>query len=212
VFGYDFGEEPSDPFFSEEPGINAAAGSGLPAGSQLLFRIPDASLFGLPSNLGFWDGADSDPLAAGVQVAFHQPPNSEAVRLNFGSHDVLVGSDLGEITGFALGTVDSSGVLHEHLSVFLESAGPGDPAAGIYLVTLEFLSSDPLIGGSDPVFLVYNHGLEEELHDLAIDWVAENLATVPEPSTMLSALIAVCPLLAASWSTSRRRQGVACSR
>lgn len=212
VFGYDFGEEPSDPFFAAEPGINAAAGSGLPVGSQLLFRVPNASLFGLPSNLGYWEGADADPLAAGTQVAFRQPPGSEAVRLNLGSHDLLVGSDLGEIAGFALGTVDSSGALHDHLSAFLENAGLGDPAGGIYLVVLEFLSSDPLVGSSEPVFIVYNHGLKEELHDLAMDWVAENLATVPEPSTMLSAVIAVCLLSAASWSIPRRRCGGGCSR
>ncbi len=32
VFGYDFGEDPGQPFFAQDPGFNAAAGSGLLGG------------------------------------------------------------------------------------------------------------------------------------------------------------------------------------
>src|SRR5688572_5748786 len=43
VFGYDFREDPLDPYFAGDPGFNAFAGSGLPSGSQLRFNVPDAS-------------------------------------------------------------------------------------------------------------------------------------------------------------------------
>ena len=46
------------------------------------------------------------------------------------------------------------------------------------------------MANSDPFFLVYNNGLDEETHDLAMDWVDAHLA--PEPSTwMLLATAAV---------------------
>ena len=59
VFGYDFQEDPLDPYFAADPGFNARAGSGLPAGSQLGFGVPGGARFGLPANLSYWGGTGS---------------------------------------------------------------------------------------------------------------------------------------------------------
>lgn len=111
IFAYDFQEEPEDPYFITDPGFNAFAGSGLPAGSKLKFNILDGGSFGLPSNLTFWDGAG--------QVDFGTTPNGETLELSLGSSDITVGSTTGQITGFSIGTIAGDGSIHKHLNSFL---------------------------------------------------------------------------------------------
>lgn len=175
VFGYDFREDPLDPFFIQDPGFNASATSGIPGGSQLLFNIVGAASLGLPSNLSYWDGTG--------QVVFGAVPNGETLTLKFGSQSRLADNSTATVAGFSIQTATASGSIHRHLESIL-SAASGDPAAGIYLLALDLLSSDTAIQKSDPFFIAYNNGLDEEVHDAAIDWVQENLV-VPEPSTIV---------------------------
>jgi len=181
IFAYDFQEDPSDPYFAGDPGFNAFSGSGLTAGSQLRFNVPSGASFGLTANLTYWDGAGD--------VSFGAVPSGETLRLNFGSQNVTVGNSTGDITGYSIGTVGSGGTIHRHLNSFLNgSDGNNDPtdgfvpADGIYLVPMELTSSDSSIANSLPLFLVYNNGLSEEQHDLAIDFVQTNV--VPEPASL----------------------------
>ncbi len=180
VFGYDFGEDPSDPFFTQDPGFNAAAGSGLPAGSQLLFNIVGAGSLGLPANLSYWDGTGD--------VSFSQTPAGETLELSFGMQTRIADASTNFVTGFNLQTVTSSGSIHRHLNAFLNGGG-SDPTEGIYLLSLELESSASNIAKSLPFFVVYNNGLSENLHDVAMDWVQDNLV-VPEASSFLLATIA----------------------
>lgn len=174
VFGYDFGEDPAQPFFTQDPGFNAAAGSGLSAGSQLLFNILGASSLGLPANLSYWNGTGN--------VQFGAAPANETLTLNFGSQSRVADSSSAFVSGFSLQTVTASGAIHRHLNAFLNGAG-GDPTAGIYLVPLELQSSDPTVQKSLPFYVVYNNGMSEDVHDRAIDWVQDNLV-VPEPISL----------------------------
>lgn len=196
VFGYDFQEDPLDPYFAADPGFNALAGSGLPPGSQLLFRVPDAAAFGLPSNLGFWDGTDSDGTAPGTQPSFGLPANAESLRLNLGSSNLAIGTALGSLPGFTLQNVADNGSVHLHLGTFLERAGGAVPTDGIYLFSLALLSSDPQVAESAPLFFVFNNGLSEEEHDVAIGWVQENLVAVPEPSALVLGVLALLAFFA----------------
>lgn len=176
VFGSDFGEDPGNPYFTQDPGFNAAAGSGLPAGSQLLFNIVGAAGLGLSANLSYWDGTGA--------VSFSPTPADETLMLAFGSQSRVVDDSTSFVSGFSLQTVTATGSTHRHLNATLNGVG-GDPTAGIYLLPLELQSSDASLEKSLPFFVVYNNGLDEEIHDLAIDWVQENLVNVPEPSSFL---------------------------
>jgi hypothetical protein len=183
VFGFEFQEDPLDPYVSSDPGFNTVGGSSLPPASQLSFSVPGAALFGLPANLTYWSGTGL--------VSFGAAPSGETLRLNRGTQDRTIGSGTGPITGFAIGAVGGNGSIHDHLNSFLQGSdgnvNPGDgivPADGIYLVSLELTSSDPLIAASRPIFLVYNNGLDEAAHDTAIDWVETNLVPIPEPSSV----------------------------
>jgi hypothetical protein len=194
VFGYDFQEDPLDPYFIGDPGINTAGPSGLPAGSVLSFNIADGASFGLPGNLTFWNGMGS--------VAFSTVPNLETLRLNLGAQNRTAGSATGEIGGYAIGTVSAGGSIHRHLGSYLQGADgnstPGDgnePTEGIYLIALELTSSDAGILDSQPVFALYNNGLTEEVHDIAIEWVETNLAPIPEPATWVLCGVAIAALV-----------------
>lgn len=178
VFGYDFGEFLDDPYFTQDPGFNAAAGSGMPAGSLLSFIVPDAGSFGLPSNLSYWNGTGTLDLNSWVS------PGDAELRLSFGSSNLVVGDATGLQAGFNIQTVSADGSIHRHLNAFLNVGNP-DPAEGIYLLAMELHSSDAGIHNSLPFFLVYNNGLSEEVHDKAIDWVQSQL--VPEPTGIVLA-------------------------
>jgi hypothetical protein len=181
VFGYDFQEDPLDPYFAADPGFNAPPGSGLPAGSQLRFNILDGSSFGLASNLAYWNGSG--------EVAFGRAPAGETLTFTLGAQSRAAGGATGEVAGFAFATASSDGSLHRHLNSLLQGADgntdPSDgtvPADGIYLVPLELASSDAGVADSLPLFLVFNNGLPEETHDRAMGRVQSTL--VPEPASL----------------------------
>lgn len=188
VFGYDFGEDASDPFFAQDPGFNAGAGSGLPAGSQLRFN--------LLSSLLYWDGSGA--------VAFTAPA-TDNLSFSFGANTRTATGGSGAQAGFALQTINTDGSVHRHLNAFLNgSDGNAVPAsidgieaaAGIYALAFELTSSDSSIGAGAPFYVVFNSGLDENAHDDAIDFVASTL--VPEPTSAAMLALAGC-------ATRRRR-------
>jgi hypothetical protein len=182
VFGYDFGEDPADPFFAQDPGFNAPSGSGLPGGSQLRFD--------LLSSLFYWNGTGSPALTNA---------SSESMTFSFGANTRNVTGSSGVQSGFSLQTVNADGSVHRHLNSFLNgSDGNALPAsvdgveapAGIYVLAMELTSSDSTIASSEPFYVVFNNGLSESIHDEAIDYVASTL--VPEPAMFAGMLSLTC--------------------
>jgi hypothetical protein len=180
VFGYDFGEDPFDPYFIGDPGINNGAfavgvypNNGLlPANFTLGFNVV--------SNLLYWDGAGAATLGPA--------PDDVSLGLARGSFEVLVDA-LGQSgTVPTISSTGASGRVHVHLESTLNFQGsfdPGDPNApdGVYVVGLTLKLPGSGLADSDPIYLVYNNGLDEEIHDEAIEWVQTHL--VPEPSAWL---------------------------
>lgn len=184
VFGFDFAENPDDPFFAQDPGFNAPTGSGLPVSSQLAFNLPGGSFY--------WSG--------NANVAFSPVATGESLVLNFGaSTRTITGANAAQ-SGFNIQTIGPGGAVHRHLNAFLNGpdgnsipAGPGSwgtgdsiqAADGIYLFSMElFVTPAAGIVGSDPIYVVFNNGLDEASHDLAIEWVSANL--VPELGNALA--------------------------
>jgi hypothetical protein len=182
VFSLDFQEDPLDPFVINDPGFNTVGASALPAGSQLILKVPNPALFGLSANLSYWNG--SGP------VSFGPVPSGETLRLNKGTQDRTLGNDATAISYLNIGAAGANGSLHQHLNSFLQGSDgnvdPSDgivPAEGIYLFPFQLGSSDAGIADSRPLFLVYNNGQSEAVHDAAIAWVETNLVPIPEPAT-----------------------------
>ncbi len=154
VFGSEFGE--GGVFnFTDEPGFEAEDGT-VPSGSLIGFNIRAA--------LGLWNGSGFDTA-------------TESLTINFSSLQVTTGS--GFVPGFGL-PANSQGGYHRHLGFTLNGVTPDD--SGIYLLEMEMWSDQSFIETSRPFWIVFNFNRDEAEHDLAIDWVNQNL--VPAPGAM----------------------------
>lgn len=175
VYGFEFGEDLADPFNPSDPGINQAAGVGnLPAGASLRYDIL--------SSLLYWDGT-------GSEVNWTTPTGDTLIQLYMGTSIRTLDGDSGEQVGALIQSVVSDGSLHKHFTTSLyEAPGtsnvPGDasfvaPADGIYAFSIDLtLTSGSNSYTTDPIWLVFNNGVSEDAHGLAI------ASLVPEPGSM----------------------------
>lgn len=186
VFGFDFGEDPADPFFIGDPGFNALAGSGL-SGSGLPSGLRVG--FQLVSNLSYWNGEGP--------VNFAPAPADAGLALRFGSpaNDRNATGDQHDAAARFFGpVVADDGSFHEHLASMLGGAAP---PRGIYRADLQLLldtDADATNGvtlASPDLYLVYNNDVDEPVHAQAIEFIRDNLAPdsnlvseVPEPGAM----------------------------
>lgn len=155
VFGYAFQGDPLDPYFTQDPGFNAPAGSGLISGSTLSFTTL--------SNLSYWNGS-------GV-VNFGAVPNSESLQYTFGIKETLITGSSAQ-PGFSISTVAADGSLHKHLNAFLNgpdgNSDPSDgglPTNGVYTASIGL--TDTGLTNSDPLYVVYANGVSNQALDRA---------------------------------------------
>ncbi len=205
AFGYDFGEEPSDPFFISDPGFNNSVTSPSPLTASTSLRFTPLS------NLLYWDGSTTDSHGNPV---FTLPPSSETIRLINGMKSVTFSGTAVTYAGTlptALGTTTASGRIHMHLQSSLQGSdgnnipaadydsdgdtvidlGSGDgfeAAPGIYAIQLELYLNGAPASTSDPFWIVYNGfasnpGAYEDTHDTAMNFF-DNGPAVPEPASL----------------------------
>ena len=204
VFGYDFGEEPSDPYIIGDPGFNnsAAASVGITPNNGVL---PNGSVLGITpvSILFYWDGngaVNFTPAPAGVELGFKR-----------GSTTGLV-SNAGTLATFpTIGTTDGLGRLHVHTESQLNFTDGADPALpnapeGIYYYGAILSLSTGGVAASDPIYFAYNNGLTETQHDEAISFIENNIAAVPEPGTW--ACVVCCLGAVGYWGGKKMRRQV----
>lgn len=184
-FGYAFGDDPADPFFTQDPGFNAAAGSGLTPGSTMAFDIlgPGSGSI-LPFDLNYWDGTGT--------VSWGSVPAGEKLNYSLGSHSLTFGSSsTSVIPGFNLQTLTSLGAMHQHLGATLLGSdgnsvpagsgpwGAGDgvePTPGIYALSLHLRNGSQ--ANSSPIYILYDNGVGDQA-------LAAAVASVPEPSSVV---------------------------
>lgn len=161
VFGAEFGEDPKDPYFTDEPGFD---------NFEETFPFPSDVGFNILRPLMVWNGD-------GFDIA-----KPERMTISYGPRERTTGD--GFVKGFGI-PVAEDGSWHTHLGFELwsDSAKEGvNPADGIYLLGLELWSSESTIMKSESFYLVFNNGMDEKDHDVAIKWVENNI--VPEPTTL----------------------------
>ena len=141
-------------FSTDEPGFDSAPGT-FPAGTAVGFNILDA--------LKRWSGSGFQPLL---------PTTEETMIVSFLQRLRQTGS--GFVAGFDLPAAND-GSWHRHLSFTLSAPGSNAPRKGIYLLALELYSTSPAVTGSYPIYIVFSAD-DEPNHELALEWVHENLA------------------------------------
>ena len=190
VFGYDFGEDPNDPWVIGDPGFNNSSAfttsfpnaGALPAGALAL------SVFsGNYGSLHYWDGS-------GTSAAFSPVASGVEINLNRGSNNLRIGGATAS-GSLSIATILAAGRVHEHLQTSLGAGGSGGSfttlgaADGIYAFGAT-LSSGGL--SSDPIYFVFNAGKSEAIHDVGIDFYATQ--AVPEPSCFALVTLGVAVL------------------
>jgi len=176
VYGWEFGEDPFDPFNPSDPGVNQAAGVGnLPVGAALSYNIL--------SSLLYWDGSGEPEFGS---------PGNAYVDLLMGAQTRTLNAASGAQAGAYIQAVQTGGVLHKHFTTSLYAEpgagnvpGIGDstyvqPPAGIYAFSLELVLNDSGdVHTSDPIWAVFNNGATEHAHHEAMEHL------VPEPTSLL---------------------------
>ncbi len=199
VFGYDFFEDPLDPYLIGDPGFNNGTfmigiypNNGLlPANSTLGFEVL--------TNLQYWDGLGA--------VSFSAAPADVDLGIRRGSTTVHI-SGLG-LSGSVptIGNTGPPGRLHVHVESqlnFTDGTNPNPPNApdGVYMIGLRMTLAGSGVANSDPIYFVYNANVSAEIHDQAIEWVQTHL--VPEPSTWALMTTALGAVVSLRWRRRRR--------
>lgn len=169
VFGAELGEA-GIPNFADEPGMKSPDGTFLP-GARVQLNILRA--------VRAWNGVDFSSMS------------DSTITLDFGPASMTSPTSDVFTSGFSL-VADSEGGIHDHPTFTLN----GPALSGIYLLEMSISSPEGTYADSLPFWIVFNNGLGEEDHEMAIEWVEQNL--VPAP--------AVLPLMAAGLFGVRRRR------
>jgi hypothetical protein len=165
VFGAEFGENPAEPNFADEPGFQSfdPAFDGL----EWTFAYVDA--------VRVWNGSNFDDVAphtvtmrfGGLSTPATESPTTPGATVPGFSLPVPVG-------GF-----------HDHLDITYN--GPEDATSdGIYLIALT--ASVTGFDASDPFYFVMNRGLSEEDHEAAEEFVATVIVPAPGAAAPLLGL------------------------
>ncbi len=180
VTNVDFSEQATDdPGFASE----AEEGLGVNAGD-----IIDYNILG---PLVFHDGSDFTPVPTGALIRITDN------GVNAGTLDVT-SSTSGPVSGPGIiQEADALGDVHIHMDFELLPLSLDTSDYGAYGILMELTTDEAGIANSDPFYIVFNFGLEEEIFEGAVEAFA---GTVPEPTAAM--LLAVG---ASFFAAARRR-------
>lgn len=183
----EFGENPLEPSVADEPGFEVDDGI-FSANQPLSFDVSAIRFGEVARSLWFWDGnAPVDFGASSHDLVIRHPLVADlSVRLD--SQD-----GASEVAGFQFANADPEGGIHQDLEFALvDAAGEplSTPSAGVYLFGMEMASDG--FENADPLYLLLASGVDENTHELAVDYVASSL--VPEPSYGFFCLLGLLPL------------------
>ncbi len=206
VFGFDLGPATPIPgvniWTGGDPGHNSPGNNSelldglvLPVAQKLQQRLVPFGIAGnaTQSNLWFWDGTTLDmggnpvfnPVSLGDNLTLSMSRN-DSPGSGAGTTSVVSG---GNFTSdfMSWGARSSGQALHSpHATTSIGQVGGTLPDQGVYMVGSIF----SMAGYNDSAFtpILYLAGLNETVHDVALDWATANYssftpAPVPEPGT-----------------------------
>jgi hypothetical protein len=188
------------PYQVSEPGFVAEKEpplfeSPLPDGALFGFDVEEITLNGDSRSLWYWDGGDgvTPPTAANFVASPHRLRVSHP-----SSAQSIVVDGVNGAAGFFFGQANvdpmDDEVLHTHLLFTLvdDSGDPVlNPAEGIYLFkTSHYAEVDGppllLLDGNPELYWVAGLGVEEEAHEMAVEFVVDEFGlAIPEPTAAI---------------------------
>ncbi len=145
--------------FTDEPGLLGPFGDGFAPGTGIGFNVLKA--------VRSWNGTDFNNIS------------SVGMNISLGSFSVDAPATDIFTPGFDI-VSDASVDFDEH-GFFTLSTNQ----TGIYLLEMEITADG--FDASDAIWVVFNYGLDEEDHEVAIEWVEENLVPAPGALGVLAA-------------------------
>lgn len=187
VFEGHFEVEGIDRQFTTSPGFNSEIedGRGIGANDTIVYNVLD--------HLMYWNG-DFQTAPGEAWIRIENNPSAPVVPETMVS--ATTGVQPGSFDPFRnrIGSAEASGGFHTHVDFYLEPNAAPEPAPeswfGAYGIKMSLSTDAPSIADSDPFFVVFNFGLDEEVFE---DAVLAYAALVPEPST--ASLLAIGALL-----------------
>ncbi|MFM8951893.1 MAG: PEP-CTERM sorting domain-containing protein [Planctomycetaceae bacterium] len=197
---------PNQAFLNSSAMTPSGVFTALPGNTDLFFNLVPMTINGSSRNLFFWNG--SGP------VNFAALPASYQLGLvgDFGTA-AITGSTSEVTANFLLKKTSADGSLdpgHPHLTTQIADAGDA-PAQGFYLFAMQFNMAG--LSSSAPAYFVYgaydansppDFVTFDAAHAEAEAWVENNLAAVPEPSSLALAGLGAAGVLTAGWGRRRR--------
>ncbi|QDU58648.1 hypothetical protein [Aeoliella mucimassa] len=145
----------------------------LPGSEQVEFSVPAVRLSGGSESqtLWYWDGIGD--------VQFGEVPTGHSLGITGSVDQLFVDEQSTDLHGFPIATTSSTGSLHQHLLFELAGEGGSDSQDGLYLLPMELSMAG--LEPAEPVYLLFNKGLDGAVREQAAEWVATH--QVPEPAT-----------------------------
>lgn len=184
--------------FTTSPGFGSeiVEGLGIGAGDIISYNILD--------NLYFWSLATED----------FDTPGSASIDIDnaVGPNTLVTATSGAIIPGGAIGQADGVGEFHSHVGFTISAGAP----LGAYGLLMELVTDASGIAESNPFFIVFNYGLDEDgsnpsvpdFEDAVLAFSNE-LEAVPEPSSIALATIGCAFLGCGLFRRRSRRSGSA---
>jgi len=185
----------SDPNKTDQPGFQSLTNT---------FNANEFLYYRAVGSLWFWNG----------QAWVNEVVDQERIKIR----DVVYSTSTVTPTGVinsegAIAQINGNGSLHQHIDFFIENLGSAGPAAGAYMIDMEFFGTNTPGGSfethstSDPVRIAFNYQMSEAAFDQAINSLISSLepatVSVPIPHSAL-ALLASLLFIFASYEKTRK--------
>jgi hypothetical protein len=187
----EFGELPNPAYRADEPGLESDPNelmlhgeTPLPGGALVGFDVVTLTLDGSTKSLFYWDGMGSpDFVSVAVPHELNISDSTESFSVQFDGVSAVAGFDFA-LTADGSGP-DPAGFLHHDLNFDLVATGGGgipNPAVGVYAFATTFRVGS--LTDSEPVYWILANGVDESVHEAAIDYISVAVGVVPEPGSL----------------------------
>jgi hypothetical protein len=187
----EFGESPNPAYRDDEPGLESDPNelmlhgeTPLPGGALVGFGVVTLTLGSSTKSLFYWDGVGiPDFVSVAVPHELKILDATESFSLQITGSGPLSGFDFA-LTADGSGP-DPAGFLHHDLNFDLVAAGGTgipNPAVGVYAFATTFRVAG--LADSEPVYWVLANGVDESVHEAAIDYISVAVGIVPEPGSL----------------------------